>query len=137
MFMDGGGSGGGGGGGDVMSGRCPRCELCGRVVRVRGVGGVGVWCGGCMGGILPFVGLESEGEFRGALRDYGEGLGSRSSEFMGLRFDPFDDEVRGALGGLGAAVGGCSYVAGDEVGGRLGGFAREGGVCPLPAVSQY
>ena len=88
----------------------------------------------CMGGVLPFVGLGSEGEFEGALRDYREGLGSRSSEFMDLRFDPFDDEVRGALRGLGAAVGGCSYVAGDEVGERLGGFAREG-VVPSPCCS--
>ena len=93
----------------------------------RDGGGVVWWM---HGGVLPFVGLESEGEFEGALRDYREGLGSRSSEFMDLRFDPFDDEVRGALGGLGAAVGGCSYVAGDEVGGRLGEFAREGG-CAL------
>ena len=26
----------------VRDGRCPRCEVCGRVVRVRGVGRVGV-----------------------------------------------------------------------------------------------
>ena len=56
-------------------GRCPRCEVCGRVVRVRGVGRVGVWCSGCTGGALPFVGLVGEGEFRGALREYREGLG--------------------------------------------------------------
>ena len=55
--MDGGGSGGGGGGGDVINGRCPRCELCGRVVRVRGVGMVGVWCGVCMGGGSPVCGV--------------------------------------------------------------------------------
>ena len=63
-----------------------------------------------MAGALPFVGLVSEGEFRGALRDYREGLGSRSLEFMDLRFNPFDDEVRGALRGLGEAVGGCAYI---------------------------
>ena len=111
MFMDGAGD----GDGDVEVGRarngavrrCPRCEVCGRAVRVRGLGAGGVWCGGCMVGALPFVGLTSEGEFRGALRDFQLGLGTRSSEFMDLRFDPFDDEVRGALGGLGAAVGGC------------------------------
>ena len=50
--------------------RCPRCEVCGGVVRVRGVGREGVWCAGCMGGALPFVGLLGEGEFRGALRKY-------------------------------------------------------------------
>ena len=59
-------------------GRCPRCEVCGAVVRVRGVGRVGVWCVGCMEGALPFVGLTAEGEYRGALREYREGLGSRA-----------------------------------------------------------
>ena len=80
-------------------GACPRCEVCGKVVRVRGVGTVGVWCSGCIGGALPFVGLLGEGEYRGALREYREGLGSRAAEFEGLRFDPFDEEVRGVLGG--------------------------------------
>ena len=57
----------------------------------------GVWCAGCLGGVLPFVGLVGQGEYRGALREYREGLGSRAGEFEGLRFDPFDDVVRGAL----------------------------------------
>ena len=56
--------------------RCPRCEICGRVVRVRGVGSVGVWCAGCVAGALPFVGLLSDGDFRGAVREFGEGVGS-------------------------------------------------------------
>ena len=98
-------------------GRCPRCEVCGAVVRVRGVGHVGVWCAGCVGGALPFNGLVAEGDFRGALREYREGLGSRAAEFEGLRFDPFDGEVRGVLGGLDGALRGCAYVGGDEVGG--------------------
>ena len=50
-------------GGVAVNGRCPRCEVCGRVVRVRGVGVDGVWCAVCMGGVLPFAGIESEGEF--------------------------------------------------------------------------
>ena len=87
-----------------------------------------------MGGALPFVGLVGEGEFRGALREYREGLGSRAAEFEGLRFDPFDDDVRGALGGLDTTLRGCAYVGGDEVGGRLREVAREGGVCPVPVV---
>ena len=29
-------------------GRFPRCEICDRAVRVRGVGRVGVWCSGCL-----------------------------------------------------------------------------------------
>ena len=114
----------------MRTGRCPRCELCGVVVRVRGVGRVGVWCAGCMGNVLPFAGLVGEGEFRAALREYREGLGSRAGEFEGLRFDPFDEEVRGALGGLDATLKGCGYVGGDEVGGRLRQVAREGG-CAL------
>ena len=96
----------------VGGGRCPRCEVCGRVVRVRGVGRVGVWCSGCMGGALPFVGLGADGEFRGALREYREGLGSRAGEFEGLRFDPFDEGVRAALGRVDGALRGCSYLGG-------------------------
>ena len=41
----------------VARGRCPRCDVCGGVVRVRGVGPVGVWCVECMTNALPFVGL--------------------------------------------------------------------------------
>ena len=91
-------------------GRCPRCEVCGVAVRTRGLGQGGVWCPGCTSGALPFVGLAAEGEYRGALREYREGLGSRAGDFVGLRFDPFDDEVRGALGELDAALRGCGYV---------------------------
>ena len=46
-------------------GRCPRCEVCGRVVRVRGVGREGVWCSGCTGAALPFVGLVGQGRVGG------------------------------------------------------------------------
>ena len=67
--MDGDGSSGGGDGGERggargAARRCPRCEVCGRAVRVRGLGDVGVWCCVCMAGALPFVGLVSEGGFR-------------------------------------------------------------------------
>ena len=87
------------------------------VVRVHGVGSCGVWCAGCIGGALPFNGLVGEGDFRGALREYREGLGSRAAQFEGLRLDPFDDEVRGILGGLDGALRGCAYHRGGEVGG--------------------
>ena len=113
-----------------VEGRCPRCQLCGRVVRVRGLDREGVWCAVCMGGALPFVGLVSEGEYRGALREYRLGLGSRAGQFQGLRFDPFDEEERMTLGRLDATLRGCSYMGGDEVGGRLRGLARDGG-CSL------
>ena len=83
-----------GGGSEVVSGRCPRCEICGRAVRVRGVGREGVWCLGCIGGALPFVGLVGEGEFRGALRDYRAGLGSRAGEFLGLMMRCHPEGVR-------------------------------------------
>ena len=92
-----------------------------------------MWCAACMGGVLPFVGLAGEGEYRGALREYREGLGSRAGEFQGLRFDPFDEEVRGALGRLDATLRGCAYVGGDEVSGRVRGLAKEGG-CALSVV---
>ena len=76
----------------------PQCGACGRVVRVGGVGTDGVLCSGCLGGALPFLGIVGEGDFRVALRENREGLGSRAADFEGLRFDPFDDEVRGSLG---------------------------------------
>ena len=38
------------------------------------------------------------GDYRGVLWEYREGVGSRVGEFEGLRFDPFDDEVRRTLG---------------------------------------
>ena len=111
-------------------GRCPRCDICGTVVRVRGVGREGVWCGGCMGAVLPFNWVQGGGDFQG---EYREGLGSRAAEFRGLRFDPFDAEVRGALGGAGVAMGACGYREGGELGGQLRGMARDGG-CGLSLV---
>ena len=106
---------------------CPRCDVCGVVVRKRGVGQSGVWCAECLSTALPFVGLAREGDFRGALREYREGLGSRASQFEGLRLNPYDDEVREAIGGAGMALGGCAYTGGDEVMGKLRDMARVGG----------
>ena len=68
-------------------------------MRVRGVGSVNVWCSVCLGGALPFVGIVGEGDYRGALREYREGLASRAGEFLGLRFDPFDGEIGGSWEG--------------------------------------
>ena len=90
----------------VRRGGCPRCDVCGKVVRTRGLGLDMVWCVGCLSDALPFVWLSGEGEFKGALREYREGLGSRAGQFSGLRLDPYDEEVRRALGGPGAALGG-------------------------------
>ena len=111
-------------------GRCPRCEICGRAVRVRGVGGENVWCAGCMGDALPFVGILGEGDFKGALQEYRVGLGSRAADLMGLRFDPFDSETGAVLREVDSTLRGCAYLGGDEVGGRLRDVAREGG-CAL------
>ena len=111
-------------------GRCPRCDFCGRVVRVRGVGQTAVLCSTCLGEALPFVGIVSESEFRGALRDYREGLGSQASSFLDLRLDPYDDDLREALGGAGTAVGSCAYVGGDKVAERLRNLASRSG-CAL------
>ena len=111
----------------VVGGRCPRCDVCGKVVRVRGVGLSGVWCVVCLSDALPFVGLTSEAEFKGALKEYREGLGSRAGQFEGLRLDPYDEDVKRALGGAGMALGGCGYTGGEEVAGRLRGLAKTGG----------
>ena len=73
------------------------------------------------GGALPFVGIVGEGDYRGALREYREGLGSRAGDFMGVRFDPFEEEVRGALAGVDGALRGCAYM-----GGMRSGVASEG-----------
>ena len=100
------------------------------MVRVRGVGMDGVLCTGCLGGALPFNGLVGAGEFRRALREYSVGLGSWAGDFDGLRFDPFDDDVRGVLGAIDGTLRGCGYREGGEVAGRHADFARDGG-CSL------
>ena len=45
----------------------PRCDVCGRSVRVRGVGRVNVWCKVCLSAALPFLGIESEGEYKSSI----------------------------------------------------------------------
>ena len=47
----------------------------------EGVDELGVLYSGCIGGALPFLGIAAEGDYRGALREYREGLGSRAGEF--------------------------------------------------------
>ena len=79
---------------------------------------------------MPFVGIVGEGDFRGALREYREGLGSRAADLMGLRFDPFDREVGAVLKEVDTTLRGCAYLGGDEVGGHLRQRAKGGG-CAL------
>ena len=45
--------------------RCPRCKVCGVVVRLQGVGRDGVWCRQCIGQALPFTGIVAESDFKG------------------------------------------------------------------------
>ena len=68
------------------------------VVRVRGIGLENVWCKKCLLEALPFLNIEGESDFQKALREYREGLRSRAGDFQGLKFDPFGEEERGALG---------------------------------------
>ena len=110
--------------------RYPRCEVCRKVVRIQGVGIVGVLCKNCLGSALPFVGLVSETEYRGALREYRQGLGSRAGDFQGLRLDPFDDEIQGIIGGVNVTLNSCAYFGGDEVRNSLKQLAKDDG-CSL------
>ena len=89
-----------------------------------------MWCAGCMGDALPFAGIVGEGDFKGALREYRGGLGSRAADFVDLRFDPFDREVGAVLKEVDTTLRGCAYLGGDEVGGRLREMATRGG-CAL------
>ena len=102
---------------------------------MQGIGMEGVWCKGCISKEIPFVGLVSESEFRGALREYKEGLGSNVGDFQDLRLDPFDEEVQGALGYIKDTLQGCAYIRRDEVGGSLKRFAKGGG-CSLSLLSH-
>ena len=111
-------------------GRCPRCEVCGVAVRVKGIDREGAWCKGCIAAALPFAGIVSEGEFRISMREYREGLQSRAGDFQGLRLDPFDEEVREALSGLDNTLRGCAYMGGEEVRGCLKKASKVGG-CAL------
>ena len=62
----------------------PRCDICGKTIRIRDIG-VNAWCKQCISQALPFIGIQAEGEFQGALREFREGLGSRAAE---LRLPP-------------------------------------------------
>ena len=113
-----------------LMGGCPRCDVCGGVVRVRGVGRENIICKKCIAGALPFMNIEGEGEYKGALKEYREGLGSRAADFEGLRFDPFGEEERETLARLDGALKGCQYTAGDELLNRLKKTAKDSG-CSL------
>ena len=93
----------------------PRCELCKKVVRVNGVGMEGVWCKRCTAECLPFCCIESEREFKEAIREYREGGEISGLHLMGGRFDPLGEEERGALKGLDDTLRGCKYTKGADV----------------------
>ena len=110
--------------------RCPRCEVCGVVIRVRGIEREGAICKDCLSGVLPFVGIVSESDFKAAVREYKEGLQSRAGQFQGLWLDPFDDEMREVLKQLDETLRGCAYMGGEEIKGYLKKVAKNGG-CSL------
>ena len=107
----------------------PRCDICGKKIRIRGLMN-NAWCSGCISKTLPFVGLISEGDYKGAIRDFREGLGSRASEFQDMRFDPFGDEEKEALKDLDQTLKRCSYTGGDEMATRFQEMAKKEG-CSL------
>ena len=90
----------------------------------------GILCASCLAGAVPFAGIVSEGEFKLALREYREGLLSGVGDFGGLRLDPYDEDLREALGGMDLTLKRCSYLGGSEIGGSLRKFAKDGG-CSL------
>ena len=110
--------------------RCPRCDICGHVIRTRGIEGEGPLCTMCLSQALPFVNIVGEGDFQGALREYRHGIQSGAANFLGARFDPFGEEERVVLGKVDGALRGCKYVAGNEIAGCLRGVAKDGG-CSL------
>ena len=108
----------------------PRCDNCRRVIRIRNIELQGPICANCIGEALPFLNIVSEGEFKGALREFRDGLGSRARDFEGLRFDPFGEEERQILNRLDKAAKGCKYHEGEETTQRLKTFASSSG-CSL------
>ena len=90
----------------------------------RGRVGALLWLHG--GWALPFQGIVSGDDYEGALREYRWGLRSRAGDFVGSRFDPFDDEIRGLLRGIDGTLQGCAYV---KVAGHMDGLVADGGFC--------
>ena len=109
---------------------CPRCDACRRVIRVKNVDRHGCLCATCVSSALPFLGIISEVEFKGALRDFREGLGARASDFEGLRFNPFGEEEREIMKGLENTLRGCNYHDGDAISFKLKDIAKNNG-CSL------
>ena len=107
----------------VVSGY-PRCNVCKNVIRVRNIDIQGAICAKCISGTLPFLGLVSESEFKGALKEFRMGLGSRAVDFEGSRFNPFGEEERELLKGLDNTLKGCKYYGGDELTAQLKDFAK-------------
>ena len=68
---------------------CPRCDLCSKAIRISGLGKEGVWCKVCISSNLPFTSILSERDYREALREFREGIGTGGEDFDGARFNPF------------------------------------------------
>jgi hypothetical protein len=76
-----------------------------RVLRLSGCSAL-YWLHG-RGPALP--GIVGGDDYEGALREYRWGLRSRAGDFVGMRFDPFDNEIRGVLRGIDGTLQGCAY----------------------------
>ena len=103
---------------DSRLGVCPRCDICGKVVRTVGVGVRLIWCRGCLSENMPFVGLESDGAYKEALREFREGIGYGVANFEGARFDPLGEEERALFKQLDKTLRGCKYSRGLDLKGQ-------------------
>ena len=109
---------------------CPRCDLCSRAIRISGLGLNGVWCKTCLGENLPFTNILSERDYKDALREFREGIGSGGVEFEGARFDPFGESEKEILKSLDKALRSCEYSKTKDLAAQQKKLAREHG-CSL------
>ena len=106
---------------------CPRCDICSRAVRTLGLGFIGVWCKNCLSENLPFANIVSERDYKEAVREFREGIGSGGVEFEGARFDPFGESEREILKGLDKALRGCEYSKAKDLATQQRKIAKEDG----------
>ena len=87
-------------------------------------------CPGCLGGVLPFIKIPREGDYRRALREHREGPTLGAVNLEGRRFDPFDDDVRAVLGAIDTTLRGCEYTGYGDLADRQREASTRGG-CSL------
>ena len=106
---------------------CPRCDICSRAIRTFGLGLKGEWCKTCLGENLPFTNILSDRDYKDALREFREGIGSGGVEFEGARFDPFGESEREILKSLDKALRGCEYCKTKDLAAQQKKLAKEHG----------